>query len=341
MGEQDFHRLLTMVSDLSVAQCVTLDAAVRRRLAAPPSQSVDPATSAWISREPTATSTPEIAAGAITSVADLDRRFALAPACPHFGGAALIKWNKSSGLQRYRRKPCDRIFNALTGTPLVKLRKRELWLGHAQALIDGVSLRTVAARLDVDLTTLFRWRHRFLKQLQVDKPNRLEGTAEADQTYFRYSEKRSCDLKRPPRKRGGTATKSGLSCEHVPVLIARDGNGTTTDAVLPDRSEASIKSVLGPVIDPAAILVSDGAKACRKFADAAHILQVELNLSAGERRWGVYHLNNTNSYDGRLKGWMRRCNGAATKYLDSYRRWHRISDAAGSTICASRMLAAA
>jgi hypothetical protein len=38
---------------------------------------------------------------------------------------------------------------------------------------------------------------------------------------------------------------------------------------------------------------------------------------------------------------MRRFNGVATKYLDSYLGWHRTNDREGDTLSASRMLAAA
>jgi hypothetical protein len=38
---------------------------------------------------------------------------------------------------------------------------------------------------------------------------------------------------------------------------------------------------------------------------------------------------------------MRRFNGVATKYLDSYLGWHRANDREGNTLSASRMLAAA
>ena len=50
----------------------------------------------------------------------------------------------------------------------------------------------------------------------------------------------------------------------------------------------------------------------------AGLAHVPLNLSAGERVKGIYHIQNVNNYDSRLKSWMRRFNGVATKYLDSY-----------------------
>ena len=73
------------------------------------------------------------------------------------------------------------------------------------------------------------------------------------------------------------------------------------------------------------MLVSDGAHAYRAFANQASIPHVALTLSAGECAWGVYHIQNVNNYDSRLKGWMRRFNGVATRYLDSYLGWHRTT----------------
>ena len=35
---------------------------------------------------------------------------------------------------------------------------------------------------------------------------------------------------------------------------------------------------------------------------------------------GVYHLQNVNAYDSRLKNWMGRFHGVATKYLENYLR---------------------
>lgn len=332
MTDEDFQRLLATVGALSQGQLVTLDAAVRGRIGAVPAASPEAERA-----EPLAANV----ADGCSPVADLEARFAADPKCPHCRSGSIGKWGSANGFKRYRCKHCKVTFNALTGTPLAHLHKRELWLPHAQSLVDRLSLRKVAARLNVDLTTAFRWRHRFLKAPKARKAKALDGTVEADETYFLYSEKGARKLTRPARKRGGTATKPGLSAEQVPVLIARDRNKATTDQILPDRSEKAIASVLEPVVAKSAILVSDGAKAYRAFANRAGIVHVELNISAGQRRWGIYHVQNVNNYASRLKGWMRRFNGVATKYLDSYLGWHRMKDRDGDTLSAKYILAAA
>ena len=91
----------------------------------------------------------------------------------HCRSTAVKKWGSANGLGRYRCKQCGVTFNALTGTPLAQLHKRELWAAHAQTLVEGISLRKVAERIGVDLTTAFRWRHRFLQAPKALKAKRL------------------------------------------------------------------------------------------------------------------------------------------------------------------------
>ena len=334
MDDADFKLLLVLISVLSPPQIVILEDALKARRAAEASPR-EPA--AAVRDAPTS---PPVAAQ-VASIADIEAAFAAAPQCPRCEADEIGKWGTANGLRRYRCRACGLTFNALTGTPLAHLHKRELWGAHAQALVDGISLRKVAGRIGVDLTTAFRWRHRFLQAPKAMKPKALEGTVEADETYFLYSEKGARHLDRPARKRGGRASKRGLSDEQVPVLIARDRNKATTDQILDDRSTRSIAAVLEPIVAKTAVLVSDGAQTYRKFAAEAGLAHVGLNLSAGERVCGIYHIQNVNNYGSRLKGWMRRFHGVATKYLDSYLGWHRTNDREGDTLGARRMLAAA
>ena len=73
--------------------------------------------------------------------------------------------------------------NALTKTPMAHLRKKEKWLDHARAMIEGKSLAKTAQLCGVHPTTAFRWRHRFLRAPAVNKPRSLSGIVEADETF--------------------------------------------------------------------------------------------------------------------------------------------------------------
>jgi transposase-like protein len=251
--------------------------------------------------------------------------------CPHCGSRKLQRWGRASGLPRYRCIECGRSFNALTGTPLARLRKKEQWAAQAQALITGESLVKAAKRCGVAATTAFRWRHRFLSAPALDKPSQLTGIVEVDETYILESFKgRRADLPRPTHKRGGMAKTRGLSAEQIPVLVARDRMGHTTDAVLARRDRASVAAALGGIVTPDNQLCCDGGKAIVAFARKAKIPCCILPKPGGPRPEAPnLHINNVNGYHGRLKEWLRPFHGVATEYLGHYLGWRRIIEALG------------
>src|SRR5690242_12992825 len=270
------------------------------------------------------------ASGEPEAVRLLEEAFAAAPRCPHCGAERLQRWGFASGRRRYRCAACRKSFNALTGTSLARLRKKACWLRYGEALAAGMTLAKAAAHCGVHPTTSFRWRHRFLRAPAAAR-EALGGVVEADETFFRRSHKGSRRWRcgdappgRGPHRRGEPAGKRGLSAEQVPALIARDRAGHTADAVLPDLGAEAIKAALAPVVAGDAVLCSDGAKAYAAFA-AGHGLHHEpVNLAAGIRvRDGAFHIQNVNAYHGRLKGWMDRFNGVATRYLPHYLGWRR------------------
>ena len=69
--------------------------------------------------------------------------------CPHCQSGHLGHWGRQSGLQRFRCRDCGKYFNALTGTPLARLRHKECWLDYSQALIEGLSIRAAAVSCGV------------------------------------------------------------------------------------------------------------------------------------------------------------------------------------------------
>ena len=247
--------------------------------------------------------------------------------CPHCGSIDLYRWGINAGIQRYKCKSCNKTFNALTNTPLAHLRHKEQWSKFAQDLIDGVSIQSAADHCGVAGSTCFRWRHRFLQAPSLLKAEHLEGIVEADETFFFESHKGEHNLDRKPRKRGGKASQRGLSKEQIPVLIARDRDGHTTDAVLEGANEKEISRVISPLIDEDILLCSDGNRIYQVFARKLNLTHKIINASAGEHtKEGAYHIQNVNAYDSRLKNWMRHFKGIATKYLESYLGWRRMLD---------------
>jgi transposase-like protein len=252
--------------------------------------------------------------------------------CPHCGEDRVHRWGNDSGKPRYRCTHCRKTFNPLTGTPLAGLHRPERWKDQAQALIGGESLAVAAKRCGVHPTTAFRWRHRFLAALNLDKPTSLSGLVEADETFILESFKgKRTDLPRKPRKRGGKASKRGLSAEQIPVIVARDRTGATIDAVLPRLDAASMTAALGTTIARTAELCCDGGSAITAFARRARIKFHVLPAPGLPRPEAPdIHINNVNAYHGRLKEWMRHFHGVATKNLPNYLSWRRTIEALGA-----------
>ena len=59
------------------------------------------------------------------ATAVVEGRFAAEVSCPHCCGQRIHRHGQANGLQRYRCRECRRTFNALSGTPLSGLHKRE------------------------------------------------------------------------------------------------------------------------------------------------------------------------------------------------------------------------
>lgn len=277
----------------------------------------------------------ELAALAIepASVEIVERRVSATTVCPHCSGERIVKNGSASGLQRYLCRGCQRTFNALTGTPRARLHLRGKWRGQTQALRDGLSLSAVQKQLGIARTTAFRWRHRFLILPKDQRTQSLTGIAEADQTYFLRSAKgQRHGLERTPRHRGSGASKPGLSSEQVSVLVARDRAGQTADFILERDTSENVVKHLALILCRDAVLCSDSGTVMIAAARKLGVEHRPINLAAGIRVDGPWHIQNANNYQGRLKGWLRKFKGVVTRYLDSYLGWFRATDRIPDTI---------
>ncbi len=263
--------------------------------------------------------------------------------CPHCDATDIRPWGRAHGLPRYRCTECRRTFNALSGTSLARLRHKDRWQDQARALMSGESVAEAASRCGVAYTTAFRWRHHFLVAPALDKPTRLNGIVEADETFILESFKGQRDrLPRAARTRGGKPGKTGLSAEQIPVLVARDRAGATIDAVLPKLDRVSVTAVLSGVVTAENQLCIDGGKAIAAFARVSGIPYHVLPKPGGPLPGAPeLHINNVNAYHSRLKEWLRPFHGVATKNLPHYLGWRRTLEAFGKINEPEKWLSAA
>jgi transposase-like protein len=276
----------------------------------------------------------------------MEQNLAASRICVHCGKSHIHRHGVKNGLQRYKCADCKKTFNALTNTALSGLRKKELWLKFSETLKNSDSVRSAANQVGVDKTTSFRWRHRFLKaqkEARKSEKQTFSGIVEIDETVILESKKGKRDLQRKPRKRGGKAQKRGLSAEQIPILIVRDRNGNHVDFVLPNRSQKAIHDVLKGLFDKDDTLICmDGDKAVIAFAKAEKIEYRLIIASKNEHvHEGIFHIQNVNAYMSRLKKWLGRFNGVATKYLPNYLAWRRSIDKSAHTITAKDYITAA
>ena len=257
----------------------------------------------------------------------VDSRLAQSPGCPHCACTRIVRNGSASGLQRYKCGACQRTFNAMSKTPLARLRMKGKWLQQEDVLARGLIIRLASAELGVAPSTAFRWRHRFLQLAQLVKAPALTGVVEADETFFLRSSKGQRPG-RTPRKRGGRASRKDRGEDLIPTLVSRDRSWATADFLLEAVSKDCLSEVLKPRLSADAILCTDGSAAMAATAKELGVHHEAMNLSAGESKRGPWHIQNVDAYHGRLKGWMYRFRGVATSYLESYLGWFRAFDRA-------------
>jgi transposase-like protein len=76
--------------------------------------------------------------------------------CPHCPATGAQKRGKANGLTRDRCTSCGKSFNALTGSGLARLRKRDQWLAYGRSLLRGEILLDAAQACGVHVETAHR-----------------------------------------------------------------------------------------------------------------------------------------------------------------------------------------
>lgn len=252
------------------------------------------------------------------------------PHCRNIEPKMIAKYGVRGGVQRYRCKACSKMFSSTTGTFLSWTKKSiYAWNIFVKSMMEGHSVRKAAALCEIHRNTAFMWRHKLLDALTQYHNNqrRLKGIVEADDTLFPLSYKGSQPPDRDAHKRGTSASKPGTSKEKVCVSCAVDRNGRTYSKVsaLGRTTAKALKRVFRNRISKRAVVCTDNDRAFAKFAAKRKVNKFEhVPLNGPTDRKGPYYIQNVNNYHMRLKQFMRRFKGVATKYLNNYLVWNNI-----------------
>ena len=287
------------------------------------------------------------------AVSLVNRRAQALHACPYCAAGHLQLWGHAGGIQRYKCCTCHRCFNALTGTPLARLKRRDAWLAFALAMANGSSVRAAASEAGIAPSTSFRWRHRMLSEPAQEESSELRSIVEAAQTGFPESFKGQRTLARQARHRGARPGKRGRPVVRVPVLVAEDREGHHFDAVLSPATQSTTACLLAQILAPESLLCSDepdvlGAIAsedeseiaCAVLAPAVSpkAIQAEILCAATPSRQRVLHTRHVRAYSAELQDWMLRFRGVASRYLQNYLGWRRLLARQHGAISPSQIL---
>lgn len=132
--------------------------------------------------------------------------------------------------------------------------------------------------------------------------------------------------KRGQKKRGEKDKKRGISNLKIAVVVAQDRNGSVIarKAGTGRVKAEEIDTVIGEYIPPSSLLCTDTATNYKKFAKIKGLQHETVNERQKQRvKKGIYHIQHVNNFHNRLKRWMERFQGVATKYLDNHLYWFR------------------
>lgn len=263
--------------------------------------------------------------------------------CPHCSCDHVQGWGRFSGRKRYRCTGCRRTFSDLTGTPAAYIKKLELWPAYEEGMREGESLRAAGRRLDIHPSTAFRWRHRLLRGLRDRDPETLTGWIEVSDTLL-FAESRKgqrSGLGRPARTRGVMGLWSWSwawwlgrdPTNTVRVLVAHDRLGHVVTGVVPWRpfpTADDLAQVLGHRLrassdgsDPVLVVARSG-RALSGYDRFVQDRRASVkSLHGADRHDPRVHIDRALAYRHRLKAWLARFRGVATRYLPHYLVWHR------------------
>ena len=257
--------------------------------------------------------------------------------CLYCKGDHVVRNGKrKDGTQRFLCRDCGKSFIPGSHSITTGTRKRMgIWIKYLKCMLDKKTLKESSEECGISVTTAFLWRHKILDALrEVTDKVYLDGTVEADETFFNVSYKgnhkksKSFAMPRKAHKRGNDTHSKGLSSEKVCVPCAVDTSGISyaRPAKLGKPSSSCISAVFEGIISPDATLCTDNEKAYRAFSKSRDIrlIQMDTDSHISVRDGITYGVQRINAYHRTLKEFMQKFRGVSTKHLGNYIVWNNL-----------------
>jgi len=257
--------------------------------------------------------------------------------CPRCQSSQFIKYGTYKDRQRYLCQTCERTFNELTGTAWHYIHDHDKFRLYFDCMVKQLSLRETAKIVEICLHTSFYWRHKILNAFAKADLKPLKGEIQADDTFVLVSYKgdplQALKTQRPSKKRGGKAKKPGISGEQACIVAACDSdkNSILQFVGLGRLTKDMVFSALGHAVRKQrvnkAIFVTDRHVSYQEFAKKKRLNHQTVATTYGQYvNTQGFHIQSVNSLHSRLKKWLVKFNGVATKYLQNYLNFFRLWD---------------
>jgi len=257
--------------------------------------------------------------------------------CPHCNSSKFKKYGGYKDRQRYKCHTCDRTFNDFTGTMWHYIHDKDKFRQYIQYMAEQKTLLECTIGLGICMQTAFYWRHKILKAFERVDLAQLKDLIQADETSILESCKGNpagvAKQGRSARKRGGKSKNGGFSKDQMTILVACDENKNAVLRYVGNGglTKASVYQTLGRFIRKQrknqAIFVTDGNNSFLQFARDKRLIHQKVVRNAKKHiNAQGFHIQAVNAIHHRLKRWLVKFNGVATKYMQNYLNFFRLWD---------------
>ena len=227
--------------------------------------------------------------------------------CPHCKSEDVIKYGSYNGIQRYKckNKKCERTFTKQTESPFRYSKKfKENCHKYKELYEKGLTIRECAEILNISIVTSFFWRHRFLYNLkQVNYVEKLCDYAELTRVVLLENFKGDRYSKNKEKDKISIVNAMNKSIDIISIIAARNHLGFR-----------ELKENIEPRIDKKAIAVAFLDGRLQAFSDKHNTIN-KIRI----RRIDITPIDA--SYSLKIKRWLKKFRGVATKYIDHYLSW--------------------
>ena len=244
--------------------------------------------------------------------------------CPQCNSTDLYGHGTYKGRKRYKCKSCQSTFNDFTGTAISGIKKTQKFQEYMWLVLESISIRKAALKLEVNVKTIFDWRHKILSSLAVVNREEFSGIVECDDKQLNINNKGDRNLDREPYKRpSDRKTKRGVSNDKISIIVAADrkGNRTMQVAKIGRVDAKSIENSIGELISAENVLCSDAHPSIIAWAKDKKIEHHTFVATKQHIKDKCYHVQHVNSMDNLYERWIKRFYGVSTKYLEQYLNW--------------------